>query len=336
MKSLICVEPGQFEYREVAAPEKLAGHTILKIRQVGICGTDIHAFEGTQPFFEYPRVLGHEIAAEIVDTDADGFAAGDAVTLIPYLSCGHCIACRRGATNCCENIAVCGVHADGGMAAYFRVPDANLIHGNGLSADQLALVEPLAIGAHGVRRAGVEPGAFVLVVGAGPIGLGTMEFARIAGANVIALDVNADRLAFCKDRLDIPYTVNAATDDVTAALRDITHGDMPTVVIDCTGNLKAINQSFDYLAHSGRYVLIGLQKGTIQVNHPAFHKREGTLMSSRNATKADFDQVVASLKKGLIDPTAYITHRIPFERLGAEFSSVFQPDSGVIKAMVAL
>ena len=334
MKSLTCVAPGQFEYREVAAPEKLVGHTILKIRQVGICGTDIHAFEGTQPFFEYPRVLGHEIAAEIVDTAADGFVEGDAVTVIPYLSCGHCIACRRGATNCCENIAVCGVHVDGAMADYFRVPDTNLIHGHGLAADQLALIEPLAIGAHGVRRANVEPGEFVLVVGAGPIGLGTMEFARIAGGEVIALDVNAERLAFCKDRLAIPYTVNAAQDDVAAVLRDITHGDMPTVVIDCTGSLRAINQSFDYLAHSGRYVLIGLQKGAIQMSHPAFHKREGTLMSSRNATKADFDQVVASLKKGLIDPTAYITHRIPFEQVGDRFTTLLRPDSGVIKAMI--
>jgi len=334
MKSLVCVEPGRFAYRDAATPEKLAGHTVLKIKQVGICVTDIHAFEGTQPFFEYPRVLGHEIAAEIVDTDAAGFAEGDVITIIPYLNCGHCIACRRGATNCCENIAVCGVHVDGGIAAYFRVPNANLVHGQGLSVDQLALVEPLAIGAHGVRRARVEPGEFVLVVGAGPIGLGTMEFARIAGANVIALDVNTDRLAFCKDRLAIPYTVNGTEEDVTAMLREITHGDMPTVVIDCTGNLQAINQSFNYLAHSGRYVLIGLQKGTIQVSHPAFHKREGTLMSSRNATKADFDHVITNLKKGLIDPTHYITHRIPFEQLGAKFDTLLRPESGVIKAMV--
>lgn len=334
MKSLTCVEPGRFEYRDVAAPGKLAGHTILKIKQVGICGTDIHAFEGTQPFFEYPRVLGHEIAAEIVETGAEGFAEGDAVSIIPYLSCGHCIACKRGNTNCCVSISVCGVHVDGGMAAYFRVPDANLIRGDGLSADQLALVEPLAIGAHGVRRAAVAPGEFVLVVGAGPIGLGTMEFARIAGGKVIALDVNTNRLACCKDRLGIPYTINAAQDDVHASLQDITDGDMPTVVIDCTGNLQAINRSFDYMAHGARYVLIGLQKGAIQVGHPAFHKREGTLMSSRNATKPDFDEVVAALKKELIDPTAYITHRIPFEQLGAKFDTLLRPESGVIKAMV--
>src|SRR5690606_21668159 len=260
MKSLVCVEPGRFAYRDAATPGKLAGHTVLKIKQVGICGTDIHAFEGTQPFFEYPRVLGHEIAAEVVDTDAAGFAEGDVITIIPYLSCGHCIACRHGATNCCESIAVYGVHVDGGMAAYFRVPNANLVHGQGLSADQLALVEPLAIGAHGVRRARVEPGEFVLVVGAGPIGLGTMEFARIAGANVIALDVNEKRLQFCQDKLGIDYIVNVLEGDTAAKLAAITNGDMPTVVIDATGSLKAINTAFQYMAHGARYVLIGLQK----------------------------------------------------------------------------
>ena len=336
MESLACIKPGQFEYRDIAEPGTLAGYTILKIQQVGICGTDIHAFEGTQPFFEYPRMLGHEIAAEIVETDATGFAVGEAVTVIPYLNCGHCIACRRGLTNCCANIAVCGVHVDGVLAAYFRVPDENPIHGNGLSADQLALIEPLAIGAHGVRRAAVSPGEFVLVVGAGPIGLGTMEFARIAGANVIALDVNTNRLAFCKDRLGIPYTINAAQDNVQTLLHDITDGDMPTVVIDCTGNLQAINRSFDYMAHGARYVLIGLQKDTILVDHPAFHKREGTLMSSRNATKSDFDDVVANLEQGLINPTHYITRRIPFEQVKSEFPALLHPGSDVIKAMISM
>lgn len=336
MKSLICITPGEFEYKEADMPAAKEGFSLLKISRIGICGTDLHAFEGTQPFFNYPRILGHELAAEYVSGDAEGFVAGERVTFSPYFFCGQCIACRSGKENCCSNINVFGVHIDGGMQEYITVPSKSLIHGQGLSFDELALVEPLAIGAHGVRRAGVVPGEFVLVVGAGPIGLGTMEFARIAGGKVIALDINDSRLQFCKERLKVEHTVNALAPDVTEQLREITNGDMPTVVIDATGSLKAINNAFQYMAHGARYVMIGLQKGDISFSHPEFHKREATLMSSRNANRIDFEHVVDSMKNGYVDPTTYITHRVTFERVKNEFESWLNPATGVIKAMIEL
>ena len=191
MNTLVCTEPGQFAYEDRPALTPAPGYALLKIKRIGICGTDLHAFEGTQPFFAYPRVLGHELAAELVDVGGvPGFTPGEAVTFIPYFNCGHCVACRAGKLNCCVQMQVCGVHVDGGMAGLLAVPAAALVHGEGLSFDELALVEPLAIGAHGVRRASVQPGEFVLVIGAGPIGLGVMEFARIAGGQVIAIDIN--------------------------------------------------------------------------------------------------------------------------------------------------
>ena len=335
MKTLVCTTPGKLDYAEGEKPELTKGQAIIKIKRIGICGTDLHAFEGTQPYFSYPRILGHELAGELVDfDDAPGFQKGETVTFVPYFSCGHCIACRTGKPNCCASIQVCGVHIDGGMVEYISVPSAALVHGEGLSYDALALVEPLAIGAHGVRRAAVQAGEFVLVVGAGPIGLGTMEFARIAGANVIALDINEGRLAFCKEKLGITHTVHAGAADVEAQLQRITQGDMPTVVIDATGNQKAINNAFRYMAHGARYVLIGLQKGDICFSHPEFHKREATLMSSRNATRADFEHVIASMKKGLINPTTYITHRVMFDDVAREFEGWLNPESGVIKVMV--
>jgi threonine dehydrogenase-like Zn-dependent dehydrogenase len=256
------------------------------------------------------------------------------VTFIPYFNCGVCIACTSGKPNCCARIQVCGVHVDGGMAEYLAVPSYSLLHGQGLSFDELALVEPLAIGAHGVRRADVREGEYVLVIGAGPIGLGTMEFARIAGGKVIALDINDARLKFCKERLKVEHTVNALSPDVTEQLKEITNGHMPTVVIDATGNLKAINNAFQYMAHGARFVLIGLQKGDICFSHPEFHKREATLMSSRNATKDDFKHVIDSMKQGLVDPTTYITHQVGFDQLKDEFESWLNPATGVIKAMV--
>jgi 2-desacetyl-2-hydroxyethyl bacteriochlorophyllide A dehydrogenase len=337
METLVCTTPGQFEYRQGEQPVLTKGSAIIKIKRIGICGTDLHAFEGTQPFFEYPRILGHELAGELVAfDDAPGFEVGEAVTFIPYFNCGTCIACRSGKPNCCTQIKVCGVHANGGMVEYLSVPSYSLVHGDGLSFDELALVEPLAIGAHGVRRAGVQPGEFVLVIGAGPIGLGTMEFARIAGGKVIALDINDSRLRFCQDKLGVYFTVNALAADVTEKLIEITGGDMPTVVIDATGSQKAINNAFRYLAHGGRYVLIGLQKGDICFSHPEFHKREATLMSSRNATRQDFEHVVSSLKNGLVNPTTYITHRVAFDQVKEEFESWLNPDNCVIKAMVEL
>lgn len=337
MNVLTCTTPGQFAYQHAEKPVLTAGRAILKIKRIGICGTDLHAFEGTQPFFSYPRILGHELAAELVEADgAPGFSPGEAVTFIPYFNCGHCLACRSGKPNCCVHLETLGVHIDGGMVEYLSVPSYSLVHGQALSYDELALVEPLAIGAHGVRRATIQPGEFVLVVGAGPIGLSIMAFARIAEATVIALDLNEMRLAFCRETLGVTHTIHANSPNVIEQLRAITNGDMPTVVIDATGSLQAINTAFAYLAHGGRYVLVGLQKGSISVSHPEFHKREATLMSSRNATRTDFELVIDSLKQGLVDPTTYITHRVDFGRVGDEFAGWLNPANGVIKAMVAM
>ena len=335
MRTLVCLEPHKFAYSEAVKPAKVFGSTILKIKRIGICGTDIHAFEGTQPFFNYPRILGHELAGEIVETDdVNDFTLGEAVTIIPYFNCGHCIACRNGKPNCCEKLEVCGVHVDGGMCDYLSVPTHSLVHGQGLSLNELALVEPLAIGAHGIQRANIERGEFVLVIGAGPIGLATMAFATIAGANVIAMDVSESRLSFCKQQLKIQYSVNAADVDAIQQLRQITNNDMPTVVIDCTGNLKAINQAFQYMAHGAKYVLIGLQKEAISFSHPEFHKREATLLSSRNATRADFNFVINSIKNGLVNPSTFITHSVGYEDLAAQFNLFLDPAAGIIKAMV--
>ena len=337
MKTLVCTSPGQLEYTDTDKPSLQKGQAILRIRRIGICGTDLHAYEGTQPYFTYPRILGHELSGELVDADgADGFKKGETVTFMPYYYCGTCIACRSGKTNCCVQLQVCGVHTDGGMREYLSVPAYSLLHSNGLTHDELALVEPLAIGAHAVQRAAIQPGEYVLITGAGPIGLGIAAFARIAGAQVIMLDVNDNRLAFCRDRLGIQHTISAATMEVTGPLQEITGKDMPTVVMDASGNLKAINSAFQYMAHGARYILVGLQKESVQFSHPEFHKREATLMSSRNATRQDFEFVIQTIRQKKINPGDFITHRVPFEKAGNEFRNWLNPAGGVIKAMVEI
>ncbi|MBB6325761.1 2-desacetyl-2-hydroxyethyl bacteriochlorophyllide A dehydrogenase [Algoriphagus iocasae] len=336
MKLLSCLSPGEFEYQEAEMPKVSKGKAIVKIKRIGICGTDLHAFEGTQPYFSYPRILGHELAGEVVDIEENNeISKGDQVTVIPYFSCGTCIACRNGKPNCCQKISVFGVHEDGGMREFVSVPLTSLVKKEGLNLDQLALAEPFAIGAHGVRRAGVKPGQTVLVIGAGPIGLGVMEFARIAGAKVIAMDINEQRLQFCKDAWNIPHVVKAGS-SAHEQIQEITNNDFCDVVIDATGSLAAINAGFQFIAHGGAYVLVGLQKGEIAFSHPEFHKREATLMSSRNATREDFDQVLEAMTSGQLSIEKYITHKVKFDQVKNDFQSWLKPETGVIKAVVEL
>jgi len=335
MKALVCTTPGQLDYIDLPDLEKKPGYAILRIRKIGICGTDLHAFEGTQPFFSYPRILGHELSGELIDfDDAPGFARGESVTFLPYVNCGHCVACRAGKTNCCTSLRVCGVHIDGGLADYYAIPSRLLVHAQGLSLTQLAMVEPLSIGAHGIRRAAVKPGEYVLVIGAGPIGLGVMAFAAIQGAEVIAMDPNPFRLNFCKTGLQIPHGILAGAADYKEQLRDITHGEWPTVVIDASGNRRAIEQGFQYIAHGGRYVLVGLQKEELVFSHPEFHKREATLMSSRNATREDFEEVMRCIGEKKVDPLTWITQKVPFDKAAAGFPGWLQNASQTIKVMV--
>lgn len=199
MKTIVLEQPGSLTLSETEMPAARQEHAVLRIRRIGICGTDYHAFNGNQPFFTYPRILGHELSGEIVSIEsaASSFKPGDQVSVIPYLVCGTCIACRSDKTNCCTSLQVLGVHTDGGMREYLSVPAANLIAVNGLDLDQAAIIEPLSIGAHAVRRAGLQPGESVLVIGGGPIGLGVMAFAKQQGAKVIAMDINQERLDFC-------------------------------------------------------------------------------------------------------------------------------------------
>ena len=333
-KTLVCVQPGEFNYIHQPALHNAPDRALVKIKRVGICGTDLHAFEGTQPYFDDPRVLGHELAAEMVSDNIPGFSKGEWVTIIPYHHCGQCVACNAGKTNCCVSLTVAGVHEDGGMAEYISVPVELLVHGRGLSLDELALVEPLSIGLHGIRRASVQPGEFVLVVGAGPIGLGILALLRLTGAQPIALDLVEHRLQFCREKLGLQHTIHAGGKQVMEQLQQITQGDMPTVVIDATGSLGAINNSFRYLAHGGRYVLVGLQKEAISFSHPDFHKREATLMSSRNANRDDFETVMTAFATKKIDPQLFITHRVEFEALATSFPGWLDPTAGVIKAMV--
>lgn len=334
MKTVVCAKPGILKWEEREMPKATRGFSLVRIKQIGICGTDLHAFKGVQPFFNYPRVLGHELAAEFVEGDAKGFSHEDLLTILPYRSCGNCFACKLGKSNCCSTLSVLGVHEDGGMCQYLSVPNELLVHTKGLSLDETALVEPLAIGAHAVSRAGIQPQDKVLVIGAGPIGIGLLHFLSASNNQVIIAETNGFRLHFCKTQFPNFQCVQAGA-DVLNDLHTLTNGTMPSVIFDATGNLQSINKSIGYLSHAGKYILVGLQQGDIQVNHPEFHKREATLMSSRNATYNDFITVIESIKNKQIKPQGMITNRILFDRIPDEFPALYSQGDTLIKAMIA-
>ncbi|WP_160724533.1 zinc-binding alcohol dehydrogenase family protein [Bacillus sp. USDA818B3_A] len=335
MKSIVCEQPNHFKMVDVERPIVKEGEALVRIRRIGICGTDYHAYRGNQPFFSYPRTLGHELSGEIESIGANpaGLKEGDFVSVIPYMECGVCIACRNGKTNCCTDMKVLGVHIEGGMSEWISVPYNHLVKTNGLTLDQSAIIEPLSIGAHAIRRSELKEEEYVLVIGAGPIGLGVMAFAKHEGAKVIAMDVNDERLAFCREWARVDYTVNAL-DNPLESLKEITNGEMPTVVFDATGNVNSMNDSFNYPAHGGKLIYVGLTKGNVTFDDPTFHSKELTLMGSRNATREDFVYVVNAVKTGTVDTDSYITHRSNFDEMINQFEEWLTPEAKVIKAVV--
>lgn len=328
-----------FALRDLPAPIILnADEALTRVHRVGICGTDLHAYEGTQPFFSYPRVLGHELAVEILELGsaarADGLAVGDICAINPYLECGTCGACRRGSPNACVRLQVMGVHRDGGMSEFLTIPARKLRRAAGLPLEAVALVEMFSVGAHAVRRAGIDANSTVLVIGAGPIGLGTMQFAWLRGAQVIALDINPARLAFCRDRIGIDYTIDGRTDP-EEQLRERLNGELPTAVFDATGSARSMMNAFRYVAHGGRLIYVGISKEDISFSDPHFHSREMSLLASRNATDADFDWVIAALTTEKIKLDGWITHRATPEALIADFATWLKPETAVLKAMLS-
>jgi 2-desacetyl-2-hydroxyethyl bacteriochlorophyllide A dehydrogenase len=337
MKGISLEKPGVFALLESAPPAKPGdGEALVKVHRIGICGTDLHAFAGKQPFFTYPRILGHELAVEViaVGSGVSNVQQGDKCSVEPYLNCGKCIACRRQKPNCCSSLKVMGVHTDGGMREQFVLPARKLHPSSVLSVDQLALVETLGIGRHAVERAQIERGEFALVVGAGPIGLATVQFAAEAGAHVIVLDINQGRLDFCARQLGVKHTINPLEGPPLDALTRITGGDLPTVVFDATGSPKSMTAAFDYPAAGGRLVFVGLFQGDVAFNDPLFHRRELTLMASRNALPRDFARIIQLIEARRIDTTPWITHRARLEEMIAAFPSWTKAETGVIKAMV--
>jgi threonine dehydrogenase-like Zn-dependent dehydrogenase len=290
---------------------------------VGICGTDLHAYRGKQPFFSYPRILGHELGVEVLEAaPGSGLAAGDRCSVNPYFHCGDCAACRLGRTNCCEKLRVYGVHVDGGMRQEVILPAAQLYKSATLTLEQLALIETLGIGAHAVNRARLEPGESALVIGAGPIGLSVLEFLRVAQADCWLLELSEPRRAFVERHFPEVRMFEPGVSEP------------PRVLFDCTGNPQSMMASFGLAGQGGRIVFVGLFLGDVTFHDPEFHRKELTLMSSRNATAAEHRRIMELVESGRIDTRPWISDLVPVEAMIQRFPHWLDPENGVVKAMV--
>lgn len=337
MKALLLEQPGNFKIIETPEPPAPGpGEVRVRVHSVGICGSDYGGYLGKMPFFSYPRIPGHELGVEVaaIGPGVTNVQVGDNCSVEPYINCQQCYSCRRGHTNCCENHQTLGVHCDGGLRPYFTVPARKLHVSRQLTFEQLALVETLAIGCHAINRGQPQPKETVLVLGAGPIGLSVIEFARLSGARVIVLDLNAERLAFVRDRLGIPDVLMA---DPTALekVRELTGGQLADVVVDATGHHESMSRCFEYAAFAGRIVYVGITAKDLVFPHaPLVHRRELTIMASRNALSADFTRIIHLIETGQIDTRPWLTHRAAFADVPRVFQEWLRPEARVIKAVV--
>ncbi|MGB5355471.1 MAG: zinc-binding alcohol dehydrogenase family protein [Eudoraea sp.] len=333
MKYVVCEEPGRFSIKDKKFPKRGEGEVLLKIKRVGICGTDLHAYKGNQPFFTYPRILGHEIAAEVyeVDSTRKEFTKGDKVAIMPYINCGTCRACAKGKTNCCEKLHVFGIHTDGGMQEYVSLRTDLLLKANELTEEEISIIEPLAIGAHALKRGDIKSDDFVVVMGCGPIGLGIIKQAKMTGAIVIAIDLNLERLEFAKEIMKADHII-LMNEEVIPKLKQLTNNAMGDLVFDATGNKMALEFGVKLLGHGGRYVLVGLSKGNLEFYHPEIHAKETTLLCSRNATMVDFQEVMERISD--FPTNAYISTSVPFDLMPNHFEAWTANTSNIIKATI--
>jgi len=338
MKAIILEKPEHFTTADIDEPAQPApGEALVEVHRVGICGTDVSGYLGKMPFYTYPVIPGHELGVTVLELGAgvENVKAGDRCSIEPYMNCGECYACRKGATNCCESLEVIGVHKNGGMCERLVLPAHKLHPSEKLTMEQLALVETLAIGCNCVNRAATQADNKVLVIGAGPIGMAVVEFLKVAGAEITVMDMNETRLAFCESPMGVDHTVVFRNDGTeTDRLREVNGGELPTTVIDATGNHVSMSNAFQYCSFTGQVVYVGITTQELSFKHVAIHRPEITIKASRNAVPGDFSRIIRLIEEGVIDTDPWLSHHASYDDFIAEFSNWIKPETGVIKAVL--
>lgn len=341
MKAVLLKEPKHLELTEIdEAPAPGPGEATVRVHNVGICGSDISGYLGRMPFYSYPRIPGHELGIEVmaVGEGVENVSVGDKCSVEPYINNPNSYASQHGCPNCCNELEVLGVHRDGGLRPRFNLPARKLHPSKSLTTEQLALVETLGIGCHAVQRAAPQPEDTVLTIGAGPIGLSVLEFVRLSGARSIVIDLNSQRLDFCREKMGVDQTIVFEGGGAAAlkALTETTDGNLAKVVIDATGNHVSMSNAYNFVGYTGKLVFVGLTTAPITFTQKQMHAREMTFLASRNALPEDFQRIIGHIERGEIDTQPWITHRSSMAELIDIFPGYTKPETGVIKAMVSV
>ncbi|MBM7839449.1 L-gulonate 5-dehydrogenase [Alkalihalobacillus xiaoxiensis] len=317
MRAIQVIEPGKLDIVEVDKPViESADDVIVKVERVGICGSDVHIYHGSNPFTVYPRIIGHEVAGvvEAVGSDVVTVQVGDRVSLEPITYCGHCYACRKGQPNVCTELEVFGVHRDGGMSEWMKAPSKNWHRvSERVSSETAALIEPLTIGAQATSRGDVQSGETVFIMGAGPTGIACLLLAKKKGARVIISDFNQTRLNYAVS-IGADHVLNPAKVDVDAEIERLTDGELANVVIDAVGTHGTFEQAVRLASVAGTVVTLGFNETPSAIPSLLLTKKELRVVGSRLQTD-QFKKVIAKVEAGEIEPAAIVSHRYAFTEI---------------------
>jgi 2-desacetyl-2-hydroxyethyl bacteriochlorophyllide A dehydrogenase len=337
MKAIYLQSPGDIKVEQASYPKRKENEVLIKVRSLGICGSDIGAYMGTNPLVSYPRIIGHEVAGEVLEVPENetNLAIGDHVVLEPYVYCGKCYPCQNSRTNCCDNLKVLGVHINGAMSEYFSHP-RHLVHkvSDNIPWNLLAMAEPLTISMHAVHRSRVKKGEHVVITGSGPIGLLAAQYVLALEAVPIVVDPVEERLEFAK-QLGVQHTINPVKGDAVNEIKTFTNGRMAEVVIEASGNVAAIRSSIDYVSYAGRIALVGWPKKEISLPTALFTKKELDIVGSRNSFH-EFPESVKLVGEHKVDVAAVITKAISFDEIPALVRDISVHPGNYLKVVALL
>jgi threonine dehydrogenase-like Zn-dependent dehydrogenase len=313
MKALIIKKPGEAEVDAIPEPAVSPENLLLKVRMIGLCGSDLNSFRGKNPLVTFPRIPGHEVAATVVvgSKENPALAAGVDVTMSPYTSCGRCASCLRNRPNACQFNETLGVQRDGALTEYIAMPAEKLYAAN-LNIKELCLVEPLTVGFHAVARGRVTAQDSVAVFGCGGVGLGAIAASHFRGANTIGIDMDDDKLALAR-KAGARHTINANRESLHERLLDLTDGWGPDVTIEAIGLPQTFRAAVEEVAFTGRVVYIGYAKEPVAYETRLFVQKELDIMGSRNALPEDFRQVIRMLEEHRFPVDDAVSSIVPIE-----------------------
>ena len=334
MKVAKVINPFEMKIEEAPMPVRGKDEALLRVKYVGICGSDVAIYKGTQPFGSYPRIPGHEFSAEIVEIDENpkGLKKGMIVTATPYFNCAKCYACKCGKTNCCEDNQTMGVQRDGAFAEYCVVPVSKLYHAKGISDDYLTLIEPFCISYHAVKRANLKKEDTVLIFGAGPIGTFAAVAAKQLGCRVIISDLLESRLKLAGEICGVE---TATPDELDKLLSAVNNGGGADVCIEAVGVSNTFLSCIDRVCFGGKIILIGNGKTETTFNHSIILKKELQIFGSRNSL-FEFEDAINMMSEGSLNLEKIVTHVLPFEKVQEAFDILANNDGTASKVLVKI